>query len=106
MHFVKARLLLNLNSFSVTGIIIVGIDHFVMSINTELPKESFCHSYVAMTFVFLACCVLSIKLMTSEFNSFLDVTKRIRGICCVMILFLLSCCSLVHVVPLQLVGHT
>ena len=66
LHFVKARLLLNLNSFSVIGIIIVGIDHFVMSINAELPKESFCHSYVAMTFVFLACCVLSIRLMTSE----------------------------------------
>ena len=37
--------------FSVTGIIIVGIDHFVMRINTELPKQSFCHSYYAMTFV-------------------------------------------------------
>ena len=50
LHFVKARLLLNsLNSFSVTGIIIVGIDHFVMSINTELLKESFRHRYDAMT---------------------------------------------------------
>ena len=44
--------------------------------------------------------------MTSEFNFFLDVTKRIRDICCVIILFLLSCCSFVHVVPLQLVGLT
>ena len=50
-HFVKARLLLNPNSFSVTGIIIVGIDHFVMSINTELPQESFCHNYDALTFM-------------------------------------------------------
>ena len=50
LHFVKARLLLNPNSFIVTGIIIVGIDHFVMIINTELPQDSFCHSYNAMTF--------------------------------------------------------